>query len=208
MTSRCSIAIPRRINTPHAPHLPRYVTSAKQGIPPPHPSHVRPQGIQEEADEYKEEQSHVRSLSDECTSKPTMPKASATTRVSKKAAPVEEGTLSNQSVIKLDSTLKRMREALDTMLTQLESAGKSTYIAPMLISKLMAVTNGLTAEIDLLKLYRSNNKEADTATVIEQAKQKLNSSLKEFAILKKLLKAEEVIIGTAANVPGSLPCVD
>ena len=101
-----------------------------------------------------------------------------------------------------------MREALDTMLTQLESAGKSTYIAPMLISKLMAATNGLTAEIDLLKLYRSNNKEADTATVIEQAKQKLNSSLKEFTILKKLLKAEEVIIGTTPKVTGSLPCVD
>ena len=169
---------------------------------------MRPQGIQEEADEYKEEQSHVRSLSDECTSKPTMPKASAKTRGCKRAREVEDGTLSNQSVIKLDSTLKRMREALDTMLTQLESAGKSTYIAPMLISKLMAATNGLTAEIDLLKLYRSNNKEADTATVIEQAKQKLNSSLKEFTILKKLLKAEELTTKPDENVPGSVPDVD
>ena len=66
-------------------------------FPAPHPSHVLPDGIQDEDNEYKEEKSHLRSMTDQCTSKPAAkPKVSPTTRVSKKAAPAEEGTLSKQ----------------------------------------------------------------------------------------------------------------
>ena len=86
-----------------------------------------------------------------------------------------------------------------------------------MISKLTTVRSGLTAEADVLTLYRSNNKEVDTGTVIEQAKEKLNSAVKEFSVLRKLLKAEVVairpdanvmVIRPDANVPGSVPDAD
>ena len=88
------------------------------------------------------------------------------------------------------------------------SAAKSTYIAPLLISKLSAVASGLYAETSSLALYKSNNKEDDTATVIEHAKEKLDSAVKEFNVLKKLLKAEELTTMQHENVPGSVPDVD
>ena len=169
---------------------------------------MRPQGIQDEAAEHKEEKSHVRSMTDECISKAAKPKASATTRANKKADPVEEGTLSRQSLAKLDATVNRINTAFNTMQTQLECAAKSTCIAPMLISNLSAVASGLYAETSSLALYRSNNKEVDTGTVIEQAKEKLDSAVKEFNVLKKLLKAEELITMPHENVPGSVPDVD
>ena len=131
-------------------------------FPAPHPSHVLPDGIQDEDNEYKEEKSHVRSMIYECTAKAAAkPKASPTIRVSKKAEPAEEGTLSKQNVTKLDSTVNRMNTALGTMETQLECAAKSTYIAPQLISKLAMLKSGLYAEANAWNLYKTNNREDD-----------------------------------------------
>ena len=131
-------------------------------------------------------------MTDECTAKAAAkPKASATIRVTKYAEPAQEGALSKQNVTKLDATLNRMNTALGTMETQLERAAKSTYIAPQLISKLAMLESGLVAEATALNLYKSNNKEDDTGTVIAHAKTKLDSTVQEFNVLKKLLKAEE-----------------
>ena len=165
---------------------------------------MRPQGIQDEATEHKEEKSHVRSLTDECISKAAKAKASA----KPKARPVEEGTLSRQSLAKLDATVNRINIAFNTMQTQLECAAKSTCIAPMLLSNLSAVASGLYVETSSLALYRSNNKEDDTGTVIEHAKEKLDSAVKEFNVLKKLMKAEELTTMQHEKVPGSVPDVD
>ena len=131
-------------------------------------------------------------MTNECTAKAAAkPKASATIRVTKYAEPAQEGALSKQNVTKLDATLNRMNTALGTMETQLECAAKSTYIAPQLISKLAMLESGLVAEATALNLYKSNNKEDDTGTVIAHAKTKLDSTVQEFNVLKKLLKAEE-----------------
>ena len=141
-------------------------------FPAPPPSHVQPDGIQDEDNEYKEERAHVRSMTDECTAKAaTKSKVSPTIRVSKKAEPAEEGTLSKQNVTKLDSTVNRMNTALGTMETQLECAAKSTYIAPQLISKLAMLKSGLYAEATALNLYKTNNREDDTGTVINMRRQ-------------------------------------
>ena len=131
-------------------------------------------------------------MTNECTAKAAAkPKASATIRVTKYAEPAQEGALSKQNVTKLDSTVNRMNTALGTMETQLECAARSTYIAPQLISKLAMLESGLVAEATALNLYKSNNKEDDTGTVIAHAKTKLDSTVQEFNVLKKLLKAEE-----------------
>ena len=66
------------------------------------------------------------------------------------------------------------------------------YIAPQLISKLAMLESGLYAEAAALNLYKTNNKEDDTSTVIAHAKTKLDSTVQEFNVLKKLLKAEEI----------------
>jgi len=39
-------------------------------------------------------------------------------------------------------------------------------------------------------------------------KEKLDSAVQQFSVLKKLLKAEDVVIRPDANVPGSVPDVD
>ena len=185
--------------------------------PAPHPSHVRPDGIQDEENEQKEEKSHVRSMTEECTSKAAKPKAAPKTRVSKKPGPVADGSLSKKSVVKLDSTANRMKAALSIMEEQLESAAKSMYIAPQLISKLSMVKTSLYAEASSLTLYKENNREDDTHTFIVHAKEKLESAVQEFSVLRKLLKAEVVairpdanvmVIRPDANVPGSVPDVD
>ena len=122
--------------------------------PAPHPPHVRPDGIQDEDNEYKEETSHVRSMTDECTSKPEKPRAPATTRVSQKAVPAAGGTLGRQSVAKLDSTVNRMKAAICTMENQLACVTTSAYIAPQLISKLAMVKSELYAEASSVTLYK------------------------------------------------------
>ena len=169
---------------------------------------MRPDGIQNEDDEYKDEKSHVRSMTDECTSKAGNTKASSTKRVSIQAAPTADGTLSRQSVVKLDSTANRMNAALCTMEEQLACATTSTYIAPQLISTLSMVKSELYAEASSLTLYKENNREDDTHTFIVHAKEKLESAVQQFSVLKKLLKAEEMLIRPDANVPGSVPDVD
>ena len=70
------------------------------------------------------------------------------------------------------------------------------------------MASGLYAEASALTLYRSNNKEVDTGTVIEHAKEKLDSAVKEFNVLKKLMKAEELTTMQHEKVPGSVPDVD
>ena len=185
-------------------------------FPAPPPSHVQPDGIQDEDNEYKEETSHVRSMTDKCTAKAEKPRGPATTRVSQKAVPAAAGTLCRQSVAKLDSTANRMNTALGTMETQLACARKSMYIAPQLISKLAMLKSGLYAEATALNLYKTNNKEDDTGTVIAHAKTKLDSTVQEFNVLKKLLKAEEMSEQEAGqkkmclntDVHGSGPDVD
>ena len=132
-------------------------------------------------------------MSNQCNAKAAAkPKASATTRGTKYAEPAQEGALSKQNVTKLDATLNRMTTALATMGTQLGCARNSMYIAPQLISKLAMLESGLVAEATALNLYKSNNKEDDTGTVIAHAKTKLDSTVQEFNVLKKLLNAEEI----------------
>ena len=156
-------------------------------------------------------------MTDECTAKAAAKsKASATIRVTKNAEPAQEGALSKQNVTKLDATLNRMNTALATMETQLACAAKSTYIAPQLISKLAMLKSGLYVEATALNLYKTNNKEDDTGTVIAHAKTKLDSTVPEFNVLKKLLKAQEMSEQEAGqknmclntDVHGSVPDVD
>ena len=156
-------------------------------------------------------------MTNECTAKAAAkPKASATVRVTKYAEPAQEGALSKQNVTKLDATLNRMNTALGTMETQLACARKSMYIAPQLISKLAMLESGLHAEATALNLYKTNNKEDDTGTVIAHAKTTLDSTVQEFNVLKKLLKAEEVSeqdagqkkMGLNTAVHDSVPDVD
>ena len=164
---------------------------------------MRPDGIQDEDDEYKDEKSHVRSMTEECTSKAANTKASSTKRVSIKAAPAADGTLSRQNVVKLDSTTNRIKTALSTMEEQLACATTSTYIAPQLISTLSMVKTELYAEASSLTLYKENNTEDDTGTFIQHAKAKLESALRQFSVLKKLLKAEQTTIKAACAVTDS-----
>ena len=150
---------------------------------------MRPDGIQEEDNEYKDEKSHVRSMTEECTAKAVQPKASSTTRVSKKAAPVADGTLSRTRVVKLDSVANRMKAVLCVMEEQLASATTSAYIAPQLTSKLSMVKSFLYPEASSVTLYKENNREEDTVNIIKVAMEKLNEARPQFKVIGKMLKA-------------------
>ena len=84
-----------------------------------------------------------------------------------------------------------MKAAICTMENQLAFATTSACIAPQLISKLTMVKSELYAEASSLSLYKANNREDDTGTLIVHAQERLDSALQEFIVLKKLLNAEE-----------------
>ena len=151
---------------------------------PPLIHNVPPDGIQDEDNVYKEETSHVRSMTDKCTAKAEKPRGSARTGAA-------EGTLGRQSVAKLNSMVNRLKATICTMENQLASATTSPYIAHQLIAKLASVKSELHADMGCLLLYKENNREDNTDIHIEHSQAMLNSAVQEFTVLKKLLKAEE-----------------
>ena len=147
---------------------------------------MRPDGIQEEDNGMTEEKPHVRSMTEETTSKavakPKIP-SQAKPRVSNVPQPAD-GKLSKKSVQKLNLTSKHIKTALVTMDEQLMCAVRSTCIAPQLISKLTAAKAELGAELDAIALYTQDNHERDTDKTCGYAKKKLDATVQSFKILK------------------------
>ena len=91
---------------------------------------------------------------------------------------------------KLSSMLTRMKATICTMENQLASATTSPYIAHQLIAKLAIVKSELHADWACLIRTKNDTSEHDTNIRIQDSQAKLNAALQEFAVLKKLLKAE------------------
>ena len=154
---------------------------------------MRPDGIQEEDNGMTEEKSHVRSMTEETTSKAVAkPKLRSPAKrpVSNGPQP-SDGKLSKKNVQKLSLTRKHIISALATMDEQLLCAVRSTCIAPQLISKLTAAKADLDAELHAITLYTEDNHECDTDKTCEYAKKKLDATAQSFKVLKRMLKYDE-----------------
>ena len=134
-------------------------------------------------------------MSDETTAKAVKPKYPAKPRLT--AVPAADGTLCRKSVHKLTNLAKQIKTTLDTMEKQLVCAVRSVYIAPQLITKLTADKEELETELQLINAYKEDNHEGETTKICTTAKKKLDTTLHQFKLLKKMLRYEDAT--TEAN---------
>ena len=134
-------------------------------------------------------------MSNETTAKAVKTKSPAKPRLT--AVPAADGTLCRKSVHKLTNLAKQIKTTLDTMEKQLVCAVRSVYIAPQLITKLTADKEELETELQLIAAYKEDNQECETIKICTTAKKKLDNTLHEFKLLKKMLQYEDA--ATAAN---------
>ena len=113
------------------------------------------------------------------------------------AGPPADGTLCRKSVQKLTAIAKQIKSIIDTMEEQLLCGVRSVYIAPQLITKLTADKEELETELQLIAAYKEDNQEGETIKICTTAKKKLDNTLHEFKLLKKMLRYEDAT--TAAN---------
>ena len=134
-------------------------------------------------------------MSDETTAKAVKPKMPAKPRLT--AVTAADGTLCRKSVHKLTNLAKQIKSTLDTMEKQLICAVRSVYIAPQLITKLTADKEELETELQLINAYEEDNHEGETTKICTNAKKKMDTTVNEFKLLKRMLRYEDV--ATAAN---------
>ena len=134
-------------------------------------------------------------MSNETTAKAVKTKIPAKPRLT--AGPPADGTLCRKSVQKLTALAKQIKSTIDTMEEQLLCGVRSVYIAPQLITKLTADKEELETELQLINAYKEDNQEGETIKICTTAKKKLDNTLHEFKLLKKMLRYEDA--ATAAN---------
>ena len=133
---------------------------------------------------------HERSMTQENNVRPEKPRNPPKPPKPAKTAAEADGTLDKKSVARLELTLKHMAGALGTMEKQLLCAANSTCIAPQLVAKLTALKSQVEAEQAAIELYKENNQESGTYMICDQAKTMLDSALKQFHVLKKMVRVE------------------
>ena len=134
-------------------------------------------------------------MSNETTAKAVKTKIPAKPRLT--AGPPADGTLCRKSVQKLTALAKQIKSTIDTMEEQLLCGVRSVYIAPQLITKLTAHKEDLETELQFINAYEEDNHESETTKIYTNAKKKMDTTVNEFKLLKRMLRYEDV--ATAAN---------
>ena len=80
---------------------------------------------------------------------------------------------------------------------QLLCAVRSVCIAPQLITKLTADKEDLETELQFINAYKEDRQEGETIKICTTAKKKLDTTLHQFKLLRKMLRYEDAT--TAAN---------
>ena len=103
-----------------------------------------------------------------------------------------DGTLSKFSLAKLDKPLSAFADTAREMEAQLLTATcNANVISPTLVQRLAVVKCQVEAESAALALYKENNQEEDTASIIKVAMEKLNEARPQFKLIRKMIKAME-----------------
>ena len=134
-------------------------------------------------------------MSNETTAKAVKTKIPAKPRLT--AVPAADGRLCRQSLHKLTNLTKQIKSSIDAMEQQLLCAVRSVYIAPQLITKLTADKEELETELQLINAYKEDNHEGETIKICTTAKKKMDTTVNEFKLLKRMLRYEDA--ATAAN---------
>ena len=150
---------------------------------------MRPYEIQDEHSDNEEERVHARSLSTTVTAKPVSARAAKRVKCAK-VEQVHDGGLGKANLVKLNGTIKKMRDESRTMEEHLISAARhSTTISPTLVTQLASVKSGLEAELAAIQLYKENNREEDTAELCKTGLAQLAAARNNFKVLEKMLSA-------------------
>ena len=150
---------------------------------------MRPYEIQDEHSDNEQERVHARSVSTDVTAKPVSARAAKRVKCAK-VEKVHDGGLGKANLMKLNGTIKKMRDESRTMEEHLISAARhSTTISPTLVTQLASVKSGLEAELAAMQLYKENNREEDTAEHCKNALAQLAAARNNFKVLEKILSA-------------------
>ena len=161
----------------------RDVTSRRRGICRVHPPDVHHLGTQEECSDEEHEKSVVKNMSQNSDIKPE--RKSIQGRAERQKA-LADGTLCTGSLQRLTNMLMTMQNESEKMAEELEQAQKSSVIGPAVITNCTTVKTKLDAALAELQTYKDNNKEVETATVLNTAKQHPTASRKQFTIVRKI----------------------
>ena len=132
---------------------------------------------------------HARSVSTDVTAKPVSARAAKRVKCAK-VENVHDVGLGKANLVKLNGTIKKMRDESRTMEEHLISAARhSTTISPTLVTQLASVKSGLEAELAAIQLYKENNREEDTAELCKNALAQLAAARNNFKVLEKILSA-------------------
>ena len=150
---------------------------------------MRPYEIQDDHSDNEEECVHAHSVSTTVTEKPVNARAAKSVKCAK-VEHVHDGCLGKANLVKLNGTIKKMRDESRTMEEHLISAARhSTTISPKLVTQLASVKSGLEAELAAIQLYKENNREEDTAELCKTGLAQLAAARNNFKVLEKLLSA-------------------
>jgi hypothetical protein len=150
---------------------------------------MRPYEIQDEHSDNEQERVHARSVSTDVTAKPVSARAAKRVKCAK-VEQVHDGGLGKANLVKLNGTIKKMRDESRTMEELLIYAARhSTTISPKLVTQLASVKSGLEAELAAMQLYKENNREEDTAEHCKNALAQLAAARNNFKVLEKILSA-------------------
>ena len=150
---------------------------------------MRPYEIQDEHSDNEQERVHARSVSTDVTAKPVSARAAKRVKCAK-AKQVDSGGLGKANLVKLNGTIKKMRDESRTMEEHLISAARhSTTISPTLVTQLASVKSGVEAELAAIQLYKESNREEDTTQLCKNGLSQLAAARNNFKVLEKLLSA-------------------
>ena len=150
---------------------------------------MRPYEIQDEHSDNEEELVHARSVSATETVKPVNARAAKRVKCAK-VEQVHDGGLGKANLVKLNGTIKKMRDESRTMEEHLISAARhSATISPTLVTQLASVKSGVEAELAAIELYKENNREDNTAQLCQNGLAQLAEARQSFKVLERMLKA-------------------
>ena len=147
---------------------------------------MRHDGMQEECSDEENEQSLIKFMTENSEVIPESSPARKKKKV-QPGGPLSIGDLQrvNNMCLSMEKASAKMARELDSV--RVENALAAGVIGPGVVMRLVDVKRNFDLAAVELKTYKENNKEVDTAKVLEDAKKLVTDARKEVTILKKIV---------------------
>ena len=147
---------------------------------------MRHDGMQEECSDEENEQSLIKFMTENSEVIPESAPAQKKKKV-QLGGPLSTGCLQrlNSMLLNIEKASAKMTREMDS--PKIENALAAGVIGPGVVMRLVEVKKNFDLAAVELKTYKENNKEVDTAKVLEDAKKLVTDARKEVTILKKIV---------------------